>query len=139
MFIKYDKKVHFRSIEPAQVSQVMQLIRDNANSILSNPHTQDRMAEKHVTGAMITNCLTSADTHLIEYHTCESGVGRARVLLRHSVPTLSQATCVVVELETLLVRTCYINSMNDHHSTLDHKQYMGNAKKGQNLKLMGAK
>lgn len=136
MFLKYDKKVHFRSVAPGHVAKVMEIIRDNADNILNNSHTQDRMREKGITAAMITDCLLSTDTHFIEYHTCESRDSRARVLLRYAIPNMSIATCVVIELETLLVRTCYINNGGDNHSTLDHKQYMGNAKKGQNLKLV---
>jgi len=136
MYIKYNKKVHFRSADPIHISYIMGYIRSNVANILYNPHTQDRMNEKGISAVMISDCLLSTDTHFIEYHTCESADQKARVLIRHIIPNMSIAVCIVVELETLLVRTCYINNGGDNHATLDHKQYMGNAKKGQGLKLV---
>ena len=128
-FISYSKKVHFRSIASEDVKSVLDYIRSNADGMVNKPHASDMMALRNISKADVS--ATLANGKLVEYH---SYTGHPVALLRHDINW--DSICVAVELDTLRIRTTYINSVNDNHGTLKHKEYEHNAKGKINLRII---
>ncbi len=128
-FISYNLKVHYRSIAPEDVKTVLDYIRANAESMVNKPHANDMMALRNVSSANVE--ATLANGKLVEYH---SYTGNPVALLRHDIDW--DSICVAVELDTLRIRTTYVNAVNDNHGTLKHKEYEHNAKGKINLRII---
>lgn len=117
--MKLNRRKHFTQMSVQETDAVGSAVR-KINNLEITPYVRGRMAERNIKALDIAKTLRFG--HVIEVH---NNIGSEIRVLMQAVVNNKKCHAVVSLTNRTLV-TCYWNSLNDSHATLDKSAYKWN-------------